>query len=238
MTYCPEYGTLESQETEYNDCKSAGFAAAEGIFMIHASDLTLSYGFENIIENAEFHIGKGEAAVLIGENGSGKSTLLYALAGAMKPKNGSLSINGTVGYVPQGSGLMEELTFSDNIRFFAALSSVKVPKSLPFHAEELLNKKISDMSGGMKKLCSIVCTVIAKPQILLLDEPCAFLDKEHREMLTDFLCELKENGITIVYVGHNSAEYAPFADKYILIGQTVSTLSREAYEKIAGGSLV
>lgn len=206
--------------------------------MIQASNLTLSYGKENIIENATFHIEKGEAVVLIGENGSGKSTLLYALSGAMKPQSGSLSISGSVGYVPQSSGLIEELTFADNLRFFAAISGVKVPKELPFGAEKLLNKKICNMSGGMKKLCSIVCTVIAKPQILLLDEPCASLDKEHRGMLTDFLCRVRKEGTTIVYVGHNSEEYAPFADKYLLIGQTVTSLSREAYGKIAGGSLV
>lgn len=206
--------------------------------MIYAKDLALSYGTENIIENASFDIEKGEAVILVGENGSGKSTLLYALSGAMKPKSGALNINGTVGYIPQGSGLIEELTFSDNLKFFAALSGVDVPKELPFGAKKLLNKKISDMSGGMKKLCSILCTVIAKPQILLLDEPCASLDKEHREMLTSFLCELKKEGITIVYVGHNSEEYAPFADKYILVSKTVTSLSREDYEKIAGGSLV
>ncbi len=206
--------------------------------MIHAQDLTLSYGKENIIENASFDIAQGEAAILVGENGSGKSTLLYALSGAMKAKSGTLAIKGSVGYIPQGSGLIEELTFSDNLKFFAALSGADIPKELPFDAEKLLNKKISDMSGGMKKLCSILCTVIGKPQILLLDEPCASLDKEHRQMLTDYLRALKQDGITIVYVGHNSEEYASFADKYIRIGKTVTSLSREAYEKIAGGSRV
>jgi len=206
--------------------------------MLTADSLTLSYGNENIIENATFHIAKGEAAVLIGENGSGKSTLLYALSGAMKPKGGQILQGGTIGYIPQGSGLIEELTFADNLRFFAALSGVEIPKTLPFYAERLLGKKICNMSGGMKKLCSIVCTVIGKPDILLLDEPCASLDKEHRDMLTDYLCQAKKEGLTIVYVGHNQEEYACFADKYLLVAESVTVLSRDAYAQTVGGSLV
>lgn len=206
--------------------------------MIQAKGLTLAYGKRVIVSDAEFHIEKGRAAVLVGENGSGKSTLLSAMAGALKPKSGTLEIGGKVGYIPQGSGLMEELTFGDNLRFFAALAGVEVPRELPFGAQKLLKTKVRNMSGGMKKLCSIVCAVIAQPEILLLDEPCASLDAEHKKMLIDYLCDVKAAGMTLVYVGHNSKEYESFADVYLCIGQSVEVLSREQYalthEEMAG----
>jgi len=190
--------------------------------MIVAKDLTLSYGKGNVIENAQFHILPGQAAVLAGDNGSGKSTLLSAIAGVLKPKSGSIAVNGTVSYIPQGIGLIEELRFEDNLRFFASLCGCSVPKQLPFGAEKLRKKRIRDMSGGMKKLCSIICGTLSEPRILLLDEPCASLDAEHRKMLIDYLQELKSQGVTLVYVGHDPEEYRSFADQILLVEGTVT----------------
>lgn len=197
--------------------------------MIEARALTLAYGKKVIVTDAEFHIEKGRAAILVGDNGSGKSTLLSAMAGALKPKSGTLTVNGKVGYIPQGSGLMEELTFGDNLRFFAAMAGVDVPKELPFDAEKLLKTRVRQMSGGMKKLCSIVCAVIAQPDILLLDEPCASLDAAHKKMLIDYLCRVKSEGMTLVYVGHNSREYEAFADVYLCVDRGVTVMTRQEY---------
>ncbi len=193
--------------------------------MIRAERLSLAYGKKTVLENASFHIDKGAFVALTGDNGSGKSTLLSAMAGAMKPQSGTLLVNGSVGYIPQGSGLMEELTFGDNLRFFAALAGVKVPKDLPFGAENLLKTKVQDMSGGMKKLCSIVCGVVSSPDILLLDEPCASLDQDHKKMLLDYLRQCKDGGMTVVYVGHDPSEYEALASQYLLVshGETEAT---------------
>lgn len=193
--------------------------------MIRAERLSLAYGKKTVLENASFHIEKGMFVALTGDNGSGKSTLLSAIAGALNPKSGALHVNGKVSYIPQGSGLMEELTFRDNLRFFASLAGVPVPTQLPFGAENLLKTKVQDMSGGMKKLCSIVCGVVSDPQILLLDEPCASLDQEHKKMLLDYLHQCKNGGMTIVYVGHDPSEYESLADRYLLVshGETEAT---------------
>ena len=185
--------------------------------MIRACDITLAYGKKTVLENASFHIEKGAFVAVVGDNGSGKSTLLSAVAGALLPKSGTLSMSGSVGYIPQGSGLMEELTFEDNLRFFASLAGVAMPRALPFGAERLLKTKVQDMSGGMKKLCSIVCGVIGGPDILLLDEPCASLDAEHKKMLLEYLRHCKGEGMTIVYVGHDQGEYEQLADVYLTV---------------------
>ena len=194
--------------------------------MIRAEALELSYGKKIVLQDVSFQIEKGRFVALVGDNGSGKSTLLSAMAGAMKPQKGSLTVSGKIGYIPQGSGLMEELTFGDNLRFFAAVAHVRVPAALPFGAEKLLNIRVRDMSGGMKKLCSIVCAVVGQPQVLLLDEPCASLDTEHKRMLLDYLQEAKDSGITVVYVGHDPTEYRDLADGYLHVGSQVRLLNK------------
>lgn len=193
--------------------------------MIRAQRLTLAYGKKTVLENASFHIEKGSFVALVGDNGSGKSTLLCAMAGSMPPKSGTLTVSGRVSYIPQGSGLMEELTFGDNLRFFAGLAGVKAPSQLPFGAEKLLSTRVQDMSGGMKKLCSIVCGVIGDPDVLLLDEPCASLDEDRKKMLLDYLAQCKAAGKTIVYVGHDVSEYGALADQQLLVrhGETEAT---------------
>ena len=194
--------------------------------MIRAEALELSYGKKIVLQDVSFQIEKGRFIALVGDNGSGKSTLLSAMAGAMKPQKGSLTVGGKIGYIPQGSGLMEELTFGDNLRFFAAVAQVRVPATLPFDAEKLLNIRVRDMSGGMKKLCSIVCAVVGQPQVLLLDEPCASLDKEHKRMLLEYLQTAKDSGITVVYVGHDPTEYQGLADGYLHVGSQVRLLDK------------
>ena len=197
--------------------------------MIEANGLTLSYGKKTVIENASFKIDKGDLVAIVGENGSGKSTLISAITGALKQKRGSIKVDGSIGYVPQGSGLIEELSFENNLRFFTSLAGKKIPAEIPFGAEHLKKMKIKDMSGGMKKLCSIVCAVACEPDVLLLDEPCASLDAEHKEMLLNYLCSDAVEGRTVLYIGHNSTEYEPFAQKYLVVGDSVKLMDKREY---------
>lgn len=185
--------------------------------MITVRELSITYGQQNILSGVTFSLQKGQAAALVGDNGSGKSTLLSVLAGIVSPDSGEVAVQGSVAYLPQEVALIEELTFADNLKFFAALSGVKVPAVLPFGADELRKKRISKMSGGMKKLCSIVCTLLADADIYLFDEPCAALDAAHREMFLDHMRALLATGKTVIYVAHDRAEYAPFADAVITL---------------------
>ena len=192
--------------------------------MITLDNVTVGYGKKAVVRDVTFTVKKGQAAVLVGENGSGKSTLMAAVAGALPLQGGSVRLGGRVAYIPQGSGLMEELTFADNLRFFAALAGAQLPKTLPMGADALLKTRVRDMSGGMKKLCSIVCALVSKPDILLLDEPCAALDAAHKKLLCEQLCALKAQGVTLLYIGHEEGEYAPFADLLLTVDETVRVL--------------
>ena len=185
--------------------------------MLAAKGLTLAYGKKNILEDVSFSLRAGQAAALLGENGSGKSTLLCTLAGILEPKSGELTVRGRIVYLPQETALIEELTLADNLKFFASLAGCPVPDTLPFGADSLRKMRIQKMSGGMKKLCSIACTLLTEADIYLFDEPCAALDKAHREMFLDYTKALAAAGKTVLYAAHDREEYMRFADTLLTI---------------------
>ena len=185
--------------------------------MLAAKDLTLAYGKKNILDEVSFSLHAGQAAALLGENGSGKSTLLCTLAGILAPKSGEIIAHGRIAYLPQEIALVEELTFADNLKFFASLAGCAVPDTLPFGADDLRKLRIAKMSGGMKKLCSIACTLLTDADIYLFDEPCAALDRAHREMFLDYTAALARAGKTVLYAAHDREEYMRFADTAITI---------------------
>lgn len=184
---------------------------------LEISDLSLAYGKRTILEHISFTLAAGEAVALCGENGSGKTTLLTAAAGILRPTHGKIRRSGKVGYVPQSAALLEDMTFADNLRYFSAIARARVPQVLPLCADELRPMRVRDMSGGMKKLCSIVCTLVAAPAILLLDEPYAALDEAHAAMLTDYLGDFLQNGGSLLIATHDADEYLPLTSRRLLL---------------------
>ncbi len=185
--------------------------------MIHAQNITFSYGRHIIVRNLSFSVSAGKCTVLAGPNGSGKSTVLSLLAGVLKPSSGKILTNGAVGYIPQGTALLEDATVEENLRFFAALAKKEVPHELPFAVEDYKKQTVSKLSGGMKKQVSIACALIGDPQIILLDEPCAALDIAFRDEMTGIVKKWKADGKAIVYVGHDPAEFYSFYDTLIFV---------------------
>lgn len=194
--------------------------------MLNLNEISFSYGKKKIIENLSFSVAPGECTVLAGPNGSGKSTALSVIAGILKPTTGTVRANGRIGYVPQGTALIEDATVLENLKFFASLSHGEIPEKLPFSVERYLKKKVSRLSGGMAKQVSIACALLGDPDIILLDEPCAALDISFRDEMIALVCELKAQGKAIVYVGHDPSEFYPFYDKLVLPGASRIVLTR------------
>lgn len=195
--------------------------------MTEVRDICFSYGKRRILNNLSFTAEAGECVVLAGPNGSGKSTALSVIAGVLRPNSGAVSTEGTVGYVPQGTALFEDMSVADNLDFFAGLAHCPVPQKLPFGVERYRKTRVSRLSGGMKKQVSIACALLGDPQVLLLDEPCASLDVEYREELIGLICDLKARGRTVIYVSHEPMEFASFYDKLVFLGDHPVCLARE-----------
>jgi len=174
----------------------------------------------------------GSCIGILGANGCGKTTLLSILAGVQRADGGSFLCDGQdlfsqsklrqrlVGYVPQGTPLLEELTAKDNLLLWYSAAQLK--KELEdgilsrLGIGEFLKKPVHKLSGGMKKRLSIGCSVASHPPILLLDEPTAALDLPCRQVITQYLRSYRAAGGILLLVTHDPQELALCDQCYIL----------------------
>lgn len=180
------------------------------------------YGKKMILKDVSFEATSGECIGILGGNGSGKSTLLGILAGVLKSDGGSFCFDGenlfssggkrasVVGYVPQNTPLLEELTAYDNLRLWYDKAAMEVSLSTGvlsmLGVGEFLKVPVYKMSGGMKKRLAIGCSVAHEPMVLLLDEPSAALDLVCKESIGAYLTEFKARGGIIILATHDTHE--------------------------------
>lgn len=187
------------------------------------------YKNKTVLSDVSLYAKTGECIGLLGGNGSGKSTLLNILAGVLKCDQGSFTYNGSdlfadggniIGYVPQTTPLIDELTARDNLRLWYSREKMQresengVLKMLGI--SEFMNVPVHKMSGGMKKRLAIGCAVADDPKILLLDEPSAALDLACKEQISKYLRDFKAKGGIVILATHDVQEL-PLCDRlYIL----------------------
>lgn len=202
--------------------------------MIRVCGVCFSYGKRRILEDFDLEAADGECVVIAGPNGSGKTTALSVIAGILKPSSGTVRIDGRLGYVPQGTALIEDATVGENLRFFADLSHADIPSSLPFSVSDIMRRRVSKLSGGMKKQVSIACAMIGDPDVILLDEPCASLDIGFRDEVTALIRNWRSEGRTVVYVCHDPEECYPVFDSIVFLGGTAEKYRRADMDSFAG----
>ncbi len=199
-----------------------------------------SYGRKQVLKDITISGNPGECICIVGENGCGKSTLLNILAGLKKADGGIICFEGKeardaktfrdiLGYVPQDNNLIPELSVRDNLLLWYPGKNelVKALSEGILHKlgiEDFLYKKVSKLSGGMKKKVSIACALAGEPKILLLDEPGAALDLPGKEELRHYLLAYKQIGGTIILATHEEADLSVCDRIYALKGGTAVPL--------------
>ena len=188
--------------------------------MIKATGICKAYKGKLVLDNIDFEIAAGHAAVIVGRNGSGKSTFLSILGGFLRPDAGSVDRPpGFVAFCPQENNLFDELTVADNLKFWRVASGGKnnVALASMLGLDDHMRKKVKHLSGGMKKSLAICCAVSGDPGIIILDEPFAGLDIFHKSALLNAFGQLRAQGKAILYSSHSIDEICGLdADIYIL----------------------
>ncbi|MDO5602840.1 MAG: ABC transporter ATP-binding protein [Oscillospiraceae bacterium] len=188
--------------------------------MLSAEHLRVVFGRHTVLKDVSFSLPAAGCLGVAGPNGSGKSTLLAVLSGALSPSGGRCVLPaGRPAFVPQSPALFEDLTVAENLALFAKLSGRKTPydtRRLPLQTGDFLEKRVSRLSGGMKKRVSIAAALLGDPCALLLDEPCAALDIVQRDALLELVDQCKKQ-IPVVYVGHDYGELSRVADTLLLL---------------------
>ncbi len=199
---------------------------------IEITKLSKSYGDQIVLKDISLTAQGGRCIGILGANGCGKSTFLSILGGVLEPDNGAFLFNGEnlfqnrkkrsalVGYVPQGTPLIEELTARDNLLLWYDREEMKqqlkngVLKMLG--VDGFLKTPVRKMSGGMKKRLSIGCAMAKQPPILLLDEPTAALDLACKQSIAQYLTKYKNAGGLLLLTTHDSLELSLCDEIYIM----------------------
>ena len=192
--------------------------------VISLKNITAAYGNKDVLMHFNLEIARGEFVMLIGTSGCGKTTALKLMNGLLRPKEGSVVVNGNdlsrtdltalrrnLGYVVQETGLFPHLTIEKNISYVADLSRKKnrVTQLLQLVElpEEIRRRYPDELSGGQKQRVGIARALMNSPEILLMDEPFGAVDEITRRRLQEEIGKIhRQQGETIVFVTHDIDE--------------------------------
>jgi branched-chain amino acid transport system ATP-binding protein len=212
--------------------------------VLTAIGLTAGYGAAPVLERLNFEVRPGEMVALIGANGAGKSTVMRAVAGLLRPVQGDVILEDVriermeahhiaargLALVPEGRQVFPELTVYDNLEL-GAQTRDKVDYAAEIEAllkrfprlRDRLNSRAGLLSGGEQQMLAVARGLMAKPRILLLDEPSLGLAPAMINELFDVLADLRDEGITILLVDQMAVLALAVADRGYVIdsGQIV-----------------
>ena len=240
------FGSSEKKKRNKELKKRAGHLserAACGLHCIKMEDIGVYAGKTPIIEHVNVHIHCGKLTAVIGRNGAGKSTLIKAILGEV-PHVGTIEFRDMkenkvkklkIGYVPQHLNIKKDAPVSVYDLFASCISNVPVffmkkralydkilSRLALFEAENLMDKRLGDLSGGelQRVLLSIACTPV--PNLLLLDEPVSGVDRKGMELFYRTIHNLKEKyDLSVILVSHDLTLVKEYADSVILMDKTV-----------------
>lgn len=204
------------------------------------SSMGLSHNYNGIpaLKGVDLELYPGEIAALVGENGAGKSTLLRCLIGLLEPDQGEIFIKGKrmsgrpvsevagkVAYVPQWpSALLFSETVEEELHF--TLNNHGLDEDPPLDPEELLvefqldtlrHRYPRDLSAGQRQRVALASVLIAKPEIILLDEPTLGMDSLAQAKLSSLLQTWSDQGAAVLIATHDVEYAAAYAQRVILL---------------------
>lgn len=183
-----------------------------------------------VIEAMDFEVPPGQVVGLLGPSGSGKTTLMRAIVGGQSDVSGSLEVLGLpaghpdlrhrVGYVTQSPSVYNDLSITENLRYFARLLDADdgdVERAIAdVDLTRIADRRVGVLSGGERSRVSLAVALLGSPELLVLDEPTVGLDPVLRRDLWDLFHRLAERGITLLVSSHVMEE-AQRCDRLVLM---------------------
>lgn len=207
--------------------------------LLKVEGLTVYYGKAIALNNVSLHIDKGELVALIGPNGAGKTTLLKTISGLVKPTEGQVLFNGKdltgmkpnkiakygLAHCPEHRRLAPDMTVLENLELGAYLRRDKdgIKEDLEYVFQlfpvlkERCNQKAGTMSGGEQQMLAIGRSLMARPQLLLLDEPLLGLSPIMKGRILSAIKTIRSRGVTTFLVEQDARSALKIVDRvYVL----------------------
>ncbi len=212
--------------------------------LIGAQDINTYYGASHVLRGIDFHVKRGETIGLMGRNGMGKSTLLKSIMGLVKPRSGSVAINGRpmtgappyeiarlgIAYVPEGRGIFGNLSVVENLKM-AARAGTKGQRDWTYdrvldtfpRLKERLGHGGQQLSGGEQQMLTIGRALMTNPDVLILDEATEGLAPLIAKDIWRICGLIRETGISSVIVDKNWKHVTQITDRNVILvkGQVV-----------------
>lgn len=227
--------------------------------MLSIKNLQAWYGSSHILQGIDLEVKQGELVCLVGRNGAGKTTTVKSIAGLIPKTNGSVLFEGEemlglqahdrfkrgLAYVPEERRIVPGLTVRENIRLGLLASPLRkkeaqvieeIAATFP-RMKERLDQQAITMSGGEQQMLAIARAVVAKPKLILLDEPSEGIMPLLVEEMFRYFTALKASGVTILLIEQNVELALRIADRAYILDQGKVVYSGTAAEMLADAAI-
>lgn len=219
------------------DKKEENKEKSEQEIILNVKKISKTYQAKNgeitALKDITFKVEKGEFISIIGPSGCGKSTLLSIIAGLEEKTEGSIEIDGKIGYMLQKDNLLEWRSIYKNVLLGLEIQKTNTEENKKYVIDllkkyglyEFKDKYPMQLSGGMRQRVALIRTLAVRPKILLLDEAFSALDYQTRLMVTEDIYKiLKEEKITALMVTHDISEAISMSDRVIVLSARPATV--------------
>jgi branched-chain amino acid transport system ATP-binding protein len=219
--------------------------------LLEINDIRVSYGKIEALRGVSFNADAGEIVSIIGANGAGKTTTLKTVSGLLKPTSGTMTFNGTdiatvapfarvdlgISQVPEGRGIFPGMTVLENLemgKYHRKTARAEMHEDLErvYHlfprVKERAAQPAGTLSGGEQQMVAIGRALMARPQLLLLDEPSMGLAPMIVQQIFDIITQINQEGMTIVLVEQNAQKALSVADRAYVMETGAVVLSGDA----------
>ncbi len=221
--------------------------------ILKVEDVTVGYSKIDILHDVDLLLRKGEIVSIIGPNGAGKSTLLKTIFGLLRPRRGSVFLQGRditgekperlvrqgISYVPQVENVFSSLTIQENLEMGAFTRTddfsgriAEIYELFPVLGERK-NQRVGSLSGGQRQMVAMSRALMLDPQVLLLDEPSAGLAPKFVSMIFERILDINKTGVSLILVEQNAREALSMAHRGYVLATGRNVLDGEAKALLA-----
>lgn len=202
--------------------------------VVEIDEVTKTYGKHLAVNQLSLSVPEGSLYGFIGPNGSGKTTSIRMILRIIYPDSGSIRVlgkssasaaNDQLGYLPEERGLYKKLTVNRMLNYYAALKGMRPGEARTaikswleqFELTAWGNKKIETLSKGMSQKVQFIASIVARPKLLILDEPFSGLDPVNAEAIRGAILKMREDGTTIIFSTHDMSVAEKMCDFVFMI---------------------